>query len=255
MNKLNLKYPYEIVRNQNHTYTVDGWSVPGVTTVNKLLPKPWQLKWVIGEATKHIGTKWLPECTYPQFLIDQTLEDSKGAWKKKFEGAGDTGTNVHKYIEDYINDGQLPMIEDKEEDNCFRQFIDWGEKFKPTWIATEMVVASKEYGFAGTLDSIAEINGKMCLIDFKTSSGIREEYYIQTAAYQLALEECVPNLIDGGIREPSIVINERWILRMDKTSKNYEFKLVPTPYAQDVLAFTSLLALHKSLVPYRGFLK
>lgn len=49
---------------------------------------------------------------------------------------------------------------------------------------------SKMLGLAGTVDCIAEYDGKLCIVDFKTSSGLKyrkdiNAYFLQCAAYAL----------------------------------------------------------------------
>jgi len=62
-------------------------------------------------------------------------------------------------------------------------------------------------GYAGTVDIIAEVNGKVSIIDVKTSTGIWKEYSLQTAAYLNAY-----NQSSGNERE----CETRWILRIDQ---------------------------------------
>ena len=79
-------------------------------------------------------------------------------------------------------------------------FLKWVEEAKPKFLASEKVVYSKELFYAGTLDFLAEIDGKTYLGDIKTGSGIYPEMWLQTSGYQLALEETEPDLkIDGHI--------------------------------------------------------
>jgi genome maintenance exonuclease 1 len=61
-------------------------------------------------------------------------------------------------------------------------------------IAQETALWSDKYRLAGRVDCIAEYNGKLSIIDFKTSTSERndsynENYYIQTTAYAEMFEE------------------------------------------------------------------
>jgi hypothetical protein len=60
----------------------------------------------------------------------------------------------------------------------------------------EKTVVNEEYGFAGTLDMIADIGGKRYVIDFKTSKDgtVYPEAHMQVSAYIKSLSG-----IDGGI--------------------------------------------------------
>jgi len=60
---------------------------------------------------------------------------------------------------------------------------------------------SDKYKVAGRVDCIAEYNGKLSIIDFKTSTKPRKEeynenYYIQTSAYAEMYEEQTGTPID-----------------------------------------------------------
>jgi hypothetical protein len=87
-------------------------------------------------------------------------------------------------------------------------FLDGYKKFKKDFgfaakvDESERSLVSKKYGFCGTPDVWPIIQGKRTLIDTKTSSGMYEATAIQTAAYQILLEE------DG------IKIDRRWGLQL-----------------------------------------
>ena len=67
---------------------------------------------------------------------------------------------------------------------------------------------SKNHSYAGTLDVLAEFNGKLGILDLKTSKGIWGEYSLQVAAYAQAFNE---------IALPKA--ETRWILRIDQYQK------------------------------------
>ena len=56
---------------------------------------------------------------------------------------------------------------------------------KPTVIAVERQIYSERYQYAGTLDLLADINGKWLVIDYKASESAALPY--QLAAYSIAL--------------------------------------------------------------------
>ena len=58
--------------------------------------------------------------------------------------------------------------------------------------------------YAGTIDALALIDGKVGVMDIKTSQAIYRDYNLQTAAYMEPLQESVKNLAT------------RWILRIDQ---------------------------------------
>ena len=77
---------------------------------------------------------------------------------------------------------------------------------KPTVIAVEKQVYSARYQYAGTLDLLADINGKRLVIDFKASESAALPY--QLAAYSIA-ESTYP-------KGCGVIINEDGSYKMTK---------------------------------------
>ena len=135
--------------------------------------------------------------------LEAVLEKAKNAHAQKRDKAADTGSLTHSFCESWIKaqigQGEAPQPQPALSlmtDN----FLKWVEEAKPKFLASEKVVYSKELFYAGTLDFLAEIDGKTYLGDIKTGSGIYPEMWLQTSGYQLALEETEPDLkIDGHI--------------------------------------------------------
>lgn len=116
--------------------------------------------------------------------------------------AGDRGSKVHKAIEDMIDGKEVKMdakyinkstgLEEElsvEEYDSVISFAKWANAAKPKFIQKETMVVSEKYGFAGTIDCIAEIAGETYVIDWKTSQYIWPEYELQISAYLEALKE------------------------------------------------------------------
>jgi len=61
--------------------------------------------------------------------------------------------------------------------------------------------------YAGTIDSLALINGRIGVLDIKTSSSIYRDYALQTSAYVAALREEGKN------------VQTQWILRIDQVKR------------------------------------
>ena len=103
------------------------------------------------------------------------------------------GTETHKLNENYIN-----MIENNEKYHLlshahhynFRPFLD---KITNVY-GVESKLFSEKLGLAGTADLIAEYDGKLSLIDYKTKRSLQRkdwmiDYFIQTTAYSVMWEE------------------------------------------------------------------
>jgi hypothetical protein len=62
------------------------------------------------------------------------------------------------------------------EEGFAARFDEWWELYDVRPIAPELTVWNKELGYAGTLDLVATIGGRLCLIDYKTKNTDREGF-------------------------------------------------------------------------------
>lgn len=88
------------------------------------------------------------------------------------------GTRVHELLEQYALTGArpevvaTPTLPEADVDNarrCLDQFDRWLQDFQPTYLATEAIVYSETYGYAGTADAMLELGGVRFLGDYKSS--------------------------------------------------------------------------------------
>ena len=132
-------------------------------------------------------------------------------WRKKvgaevanevMKAATDRGSKVHKIIESCLsnkpendlvgNYGELPA-------RLFNQMIPALDNINMIR-ALETGLYSKRLGIAGTVDCVAEYEGKLSIIDFKTASRKRDEvnenYLVQATFYSIAWEERTKEKVD-----------------------------------------------------------
>ena len=143
---------------------------------------------------------------------------------------------VHEWAENFVKGNKPEVPTDEKVLNGVSAFLDWAKKNEVRFVSSERVVYSKKHNFIGMMDAEAEIDGKLCVVDFKTSSGLYPEHSVQTAAYQLAAEE-----------EGSQYSGERWVARFDKETGEFEAKQCHN-YENDNEVFLSLLKVKKLLV-------
>lgn len=148
-------------------------------------------------------------------LTEKDILECVAIHRVKKEQAATSGTAAHAWAEDFAKGLNPEMPTDEKVANAVMAFLKWidEEKFKITM--PEKHLYSKKYKFAGIADAIAKRKGKLALIDYKTSSGVYDEMYFQTAAYQQML-------IEMGIK-----IVERWIVRFDKETGEFHPTLCP----------------------------
>ncbi len=124
--------------------------------------------------------------------------------------SADEGTLVHETAEKVlvgvsteINESIAPSIE------ALKIFLKNTNIYvDPEWVEKRIVNFNERY--AGTIDSLALIDGKFGVLDIKTSQAIYRDYNLQTAAYFASLQESFRNL------------QTRWILRIDQIQKCLE---------------------------------
>ena len=122
-------------------------------------------------------------------------------WRKKVgneeadritKAATGRGTDMHTLTEHYLKNEDLPKVRPIS-DFLFK--ISKGHLNKIDNIhALEGALYSKELGIAGTVDCIAEYDGELAIIDFKTSKKPKprnwvEHYFVQCMAYGCMLYE------------------------------------------------------------------
>ena len=111
--------------------------------------------------------------------------DYKKIWDEKREA----GTLVHKLIESYLRgekfdtkDFTQGMIDRAE--SSFLKFLEWEKKHKIEGKLCEKQMISEIMKAGGTVDMIAEIDGKITLVDYK-SGGLYDSSYCQASGYNL----------------------------------------------------------------------
>jgi hypothetical protein len=110
--------------------------------------------------------------------------------------AANEGTQVHNAIEDFLNGKEIKWIDSNDNVlysldvwKMILKFAEFWNKFKPELISAEYHLFSDTYEYAGTADIICKINGKIWLLDIKTSNSLHTSYDLQLAAYAKAWSE------------------------------------------------------------------
>lgn len=216
---------------KKHAYTYGGKYVPGVTSILKCLGKPQLINWAAGVASNH----WLAALNSGRSDFSVIHKEAKEAHDKNKTAAGDVGKVVHRYAECVFKGLELPVLETDQAKRGVEAFHDWYGSHKIKILASERLVFSKQFFYAGTCDFVAEIDGELGVGDIKTGSGIYNDMRFQTAAYQHALEE-----------EKRVKFPVRWIVRFDKKTGRFEVRSF-RHFDLDFQGFASALTLHRTL--------
>jgi hypothetical protein len=127
-----------------------------------------------------------------EIITDYHINEATKQHQIKKKEAGDTGTAIHDLVSKWIKKEKYEILDDEKVQNGFNAFLEFQRQHKIKWLTSEEMVGylqGKEILFAGIVDAIAEIDGKIVLVDFKSSKGIYSEMFFQCAAYQMAWEQ------------------------------------------------------------------
>ncbi len=193
-------------------YFVKNTPYISVTNILKIIDKP-SLQY------------WFGNQIYWAMVADPTL-DEKTAMASPWKTSGKAksrGTTVHTIVEAWKNIGDVKGLESQFAGYA-KAFDNWRKDFNPTPIEHEKTVVSKKYGYAGTLDLLAEVLGHTCLIDVKTNpeANIYNEVQLQLSAYK------------QGLLEEEIEVDRMYALALGDKG-NYNFK----PFESDLPVFLS----------------
>ena len=163
------------VRANNKVHTVyksiSGKRLPSVTTIlGAVLAKPALIKWAHG-----LGLKGIDMDGYRDELAD-------------------IGKLAHRMILDHLRGEKTDTSHNTPQqvdlaENCFLKYLEWERQHSVEPLVVEEPLVSYEHGFGGTPDFYGNVDGQLCLMDFKTGKAIYEDYWYQLGGYGLLLAE------------------------------------------------------------------
>lgn len=189
------------------------YEFPSITTVLSAMDDGWLKEW-----------------------IEKVGEEFAKARTKK---AATIGTGMHDLCEDYLQNKPTKMKlmkslpEIRARFNNYKTFLDTIE----TVHLLERPVYSTPLGIAGTVDCVATINGKIHVIDHKTSFKLKDKeqingYFLQASFYAFSVAElyqldyvpdiCISIAVDG-IKEPQVFFEKprNYINKLLEVKKKY----------------------------------
>jgi hypothetical protein len=155
-----------------------GETVPSVTTIQKILPKPALVPWAAKMAAEHACANWGRLSKMPE---TERIYEIKTAYKDYSEKRADIGTEVHSLIDCWSTGRAFPEVS-REAGYFADSFIKFMTAIRPEFIENEVTVWSRTHGYAGTADFIARIDGKIVLGDVKTGKRLYPEIGLQLSA-------------------------------------------------------------------------
>jgi len=148
----------------------DGTIVPGVTTIVGLLNKPHLVAWA-----NKMGLQGIDTTAYTA-------------------AAAGAGTCAHEMIQAMVGGPEVDFSKYTGEEieaaqNAADKFRAWLVNHDMQTHLIEEQLVSERYRAGGTIDWYGELDGKMTLVDIKTSGNVYAEHVIQVAAYAQLLKD------------------------------------------------------------------
>jgi hypothetical protein len=164
-----------------------------------------------------INDERLPGAVGQQGRLRQIARDASQAAANQRDAAAVRGDRVHGYAEQvalkalgqhHDAAGAREELAAHGEAAYADRFDEWWDLYDVRPLAPEVTVWNAELGYAGTLDLVAEIGGRVCIIDYKTKGTTRDgrvkpldpKVVMQLAAGAQAQERLVD--ADAGTWEP-----------------------------------------------------
>ena len=188
---------------RGYKHPLTGQVVPGVTTITGSAHKPGLIQWVVDQTAAFavanidslMNRSELQGWGFLRWYHKRNpLPLEEGSDIRNFHigvlnDAAELGTSMHEFIEADVDDTRA-FPDTTFEPAAFHQMVPVWEQFKREHtiepIFTEATVWHAELGYAGTFDGLWIIDGKICLIDIKTSRNTWPEHFMQLAALKNA---------------------------------------------------------------------
>lgn len=210
---------------------VSSTSVTGLIDKSRVL-----IKWALNLARDFLITL----LTEGRVLTKADIEEAAVQHEIRKQEAADTGTQVHKWAENHVKskmagepDPELPT--EPQVLNGVLAYLKWEEQHHVVYKKSEFVVYSKTHRFVGTGDCLAEVDGVLSMVDFKTSKGIYPEMYLQVSSYRGAVSE-----------ELGLDIKQSILLNFGKETGEFSVHFTED-HDEDYAAFLGLLVAKRRL--------
>lgn len=211
-----------IFKEGSHRYFWDGTPVPSVTTILGRLAKPALIQWSADCAVQHIEDEVGVWCD-PHGVVNPThfeviCKEARKAYTKKRDAAAEVGTFLHDYARRRLANEPVALADaDEPTRKVVAAFEKWRSEHDIVPFGLERRTFSRKHWYAGTADFWGTIDGRMCVLDFKTGKAIYDEFWLQTAAYDHALLE----------EHSHLDRMARWIVRLDKRNGEFQAEMKP----------------------------
>ena len=162
-------------KGRHYAHPTTGDLVPSVTNIISVLDKPALPRW---SAKMVAETAYRMRHALPEMAESEAVDMLKGSPWSKSKRAADRGTDIHAYLEARLNGWEVEELSPDAEP--YRAAAD-------DWLGRDIEIVDTELTafhplYAGTMDFVARIDGRLTIGDFKTSKAIYDEAALQLSA-------------------------------------------------------------------------
>lgn len=149
-----------------------GVTLPSVTTILDVAPQPWMGGWTARKVAElACAEPWQAEAGEVAYLA--------GAAKRFARQRAHEGTKVHAAIAS----GDWSAV-----DLGYRRaYRKWFRLYQPEFVGHELECFNRRAGYAGRLDALAYVDGRLTVIDWKTGGYLYRDRFLQVEAYRRAV--------------------------------------------------------------------
>jgi hypothetical protein len=220
---------------------------PGsVTTVLGCLEKHGLVEWGVRSCADYVENGLKDLLKGSSFSIDAVFKivaEARTAHDVIRQEAADIGTLAHDWLEQHwksvLGQAEPPTLpeEDGPVRNCIIAAQKWIAEHNFTPLYVERPFYSRKHNFTGKEDLAALVDGRLSIVDYKSSPKLYPEVQWQTAAYASMYEE-----------EFGQPVLDRWAVRLGKYDGEFETKKFgQDSYARNIESFLSVLKVYEDL--------
>ena len=214
--------------------------VLGVTTVKNIIDKPALIGW-----SAKLAAEYMRDNVKQPEQLKRMAEIAKRQHIEVSNKGKQAGTVGHELVEALLAKKPYAIkSDDTQSESVAAAFQAWRKDYQPGVVEQERACYSLAHDFAGKFDLLCEIDGKLTLVDFKTSNssykypdGIYPDMYCQLGGYLVLIAEQLGVQVDDAI-----------IVNLPKDGSEYKTKSlseIGLSQGEAKLYFLSALALYK----------
>lgn len=192
-------------------------------------------QWSVDRTCDFFTKEWQPDTPYSAEHVEKKLAEGRWYHKERFTETGDWGTMAHDTIECFLKTDYWPTEAEIREmpapvQNSLAVFSEWWSTAELNKVvAVEKLVYDLELNYGGKLDFLAkDKQGRLIVLDWKTSGGIYAKFKLQLAAYVGGLAQSTGEVCHAAaivrFGKTDLLPQMQWVSKDELRQAYYAFK-------------------------------